>query len=81
MTHEEMQIVELRQRVAKLERTVEFLLEQLKLTYVDKPPAEAYPDIVNLVRKGKTIEAIKVYREQTGASLVEAKRFIDSLEA
>ena len=77
----ESEVADLRRRVAKLERTVDFLLEQLKLTYVDNPGVEASPDIMELVREGKKIEAIKAYREKTGAGLAEAKQYIDSLDS
>ena len=73
-------IIELRRRVAKLERTVEFLLEQLKLTYVDNAGIDVDPEIFDLVQKGKTIEAVKRYREKTGLSLTEAKEYIEKLE-
>ena len=41
------------------------------------PPPAA--DVEALVRQGRVIEAIKAYREQTGASLVEAKQVVDRL--
>ena len=76
----ETELVDLRKRVAKLERTVDFLLAQLKLTYIDNPASAGVdPDIFDLVQNGKKIEAIKLYRERTGAGLAEAKDFIDSL--
>ncbi len=81
MTYEYQQVTQLRQRVAKLERTVAFLLAQLQLQYEDHPEVEAPPDILALVREGKQIEAIKRYREQTGVDLLTAKRFIESLDA
>lgn len=39
--------------------------------------AEGFDNIRNLIANGKKIEAYKQYREQTGASLEEAKRFIE----
>lgn len=74
---------ESRQRIMDLERKVEFLLKELKLEEKEK----AYvPDIspllleaLALVRKGKKIDAIKHYREKTGASLAEAKAIIDKI--
>lgn len=44
------------------------------------PPA-ASPEIVALVRSGKPIQAIKAYRQMTGAGLKEAKDAIDGLRA
>jgi hypothetical protein len=46
------QIAALRDKVARLERTVEFLLQQLKLTYVDEPPPPKYPEVERLLRQG-----------------------------
>lgn len=37
-------------------------------------------EIESLIRQGKIIGAIKLYREQTGKSLPEAKDFIESLD-
>ncbi len=80
MTYTEMQVFELNQRVAKLERQVAFLLEHLGVQYQDHPTQDVSPEILDLVRRGRKIEAIQIYREQTGASLKLAKDFIDSLE-
>ena len=37
------------------------------------------PQLLQLVREGKKIEAIKLYRESTGVGLKEAKDFVESL--
>lgn len=37
--------------------------------------------IANLIEDGKKIEAIKIYREATGADLSEAKAFVDGLDS
>ena len=72
-------IGEQKQRTAKLERTVAFLLDQLKLTYIDKPDEGPFPEVTALVNSGNKLGAIKLYREQTGVSLSEAQKFVDSL--
>jgi ribosomal protein L7/L12 len=38
-------------------------------------------EIRELVRSGRKIEAIKIYRERTGAGLKEAKDAVDAIEA
>jgi ribosomal protein L7/L12 len=38
-------------------------------------------DLLELVQEGRVIEAIELYREQTGSSLAEAKQAIDRLRA
>jgi len=79
MTSTEENVVHLNARVAKLERQVEFLLQKLELDYVDRPQTGVSPDIWEAVQRGNKIEAIKLYREQTGVDLKTAKDFIDSL--
>jgi hypothetical protein len=45
-----------------------------------RPGAPALPEeFYALVRKGKKIQAIKMYRELTGVGLKEAKDFVDRL--
>jgi ribosomal protein L7/L12 len=36
-------------------------------------------EVLELARSGKSIQAISAFRRLTGASLVEAKRVVDSL--
>ncbi len=43
------------------------------------PLSPAQLEIVELARSGNKLEAIKRYRELTGADLAEAKRFIETL--
>jgi ribosomal protein L7/L12 len=61
--------------VARLERKVDALLKQsgIDLAAVAVREAEA------LVKAGRKIEAIKLYREMTGAGLAEAKAAVENL--
>ncbi len=70
-------------RLNRLERKVDFLLRELNL--VEKEEA-TLPDfgpvltaVAELVRQNRKIEAIKLYRELTGAGLKEAKEVVDRL--
>jgi ribosomal protein L7/L12 len=76
----ERDVFELRQRVEKLERQVAALFAHLNLQYEDRPTSAVSPEILALVRRGRKIEAIKRYREETGVGLREAKNFIESLD-
>ena len=80
MSYADQQIFELRQRVALLERQVAFLMAQLGVEYYEEPNTGVSPEILDLVRQGRKIEAIKLYRLETGVGLRQAKEFIDSLE-
>jgi ribosomal protein L7/L12 len=73
------EVFKLRQRVEKLERQMAALFKHLAVEYKEEPASGVSPEILELVRKGKKIEAIKRYREETGVGLREAKKFVESL--
>ncbi len=71
---------ELRPVLQEMAERIDWLEEQLRsmgqAVGYHVPPRETPdvpPEIVELVRAGKTIEAIKLYREATGASLEQAR--------
>ena len=80
MVYTEREIFELRQRVDKLEHQVAFLMANLGVEYQDEPNQGVSPEIMDLVRRGKKMQALKLFRQETGADLKTAKEFIDSLE-
>jgi hypothetical protein len=61
-------------RVARVERMLTMVMEHLGLELPAHPAADAIREAVDAGRK---IEAIKLYREATGAGLAEAKDAID----
>jgi len=65
----------LRMRVKELEDQVAFLMRHLNVQYV-APGGEVEAQVKQLVLQGKTLDAIKLYREKTGASLEEAKNYL-----
>ena len=54
------------------------LSDRLGVSY-ERPLAEVPPEIVELARSGNTLQAIKRYRELTGASLEDARSVVMSL--
>lgn len=74
-------LVELGQRVAAIERKVDFMLRELKLEY-HEPDDWSQPndEIQKLLRANRKIEAIKVYRERHGVGLAEAKAAVERIE-
>ena len=76
----EREVMELRARVAKLERTLELVVQQLGIRLpVDQPVLGVSTRVLGLARAGDKIGAIKAHREETGADLATAKRAIDEL--
>lgn len=62
-------------RLAIVERKLDAVLEQLGV----QVPEPHLAEVEALLRRGKTIHAIKAYREATGADLREAKEAVDRL--
>ena len=60
---------------SRLERKVDLILTHLGLD----PNQGMDETIVELVKSGQKIQAIKLYREQTGAGLKEAKDYVEGL--
>lgn len=67
---------EVSRRIDRLEDKVDLLLKDAGL---EAPPLPRQDEVVALARAGKKIEAIKVYREATGAGLAEAKTAVERL--
>jgi len=68
-----------RARLSRLEGKLDLLLRQAGLTY--DPNVQLPPGVLEALQRGEKIQAIKCYREATGVSLVEAKDFIEELQA
>lgn len=62
-------------QLQRIERKLTAILKELNLD----PNAQIDPQVLELAATGQKIEAIKLYREQTGVSLREAKEFVESL--
>ncbi|MCI0394942.1 MAG: ribosomal protein L7/L12 [Chloroflexi bacterium] len=70
----------LMKQVYQLERKVDFLLKHLNLEYQEEPDLTVRPQVEALLRQGKQIEAIKLFRTVTGLGLREAKDAVDKIE-
>ena len=76
----ETELIALRVRVAELEDRLQYLYKRLNIDYVAEPkPID--PRIVDSLRKGNKIEAIKIYREIFNVGLAEAKNAVEGMEA
>jgi len=79
MGYADHEYVALRRRVEKLEHLVSRLMEAMGLDPDLEP--DPSPEILDMIRRGEKLEAIKLYRQETGAGLKEAKAFVESLES
>jgi ribosomal protein L7/L12 len=70
--------LELLTRISALERKVSALYQHLGIAEPQGVEGVS-PEVMDAVRSGDAIRAIKLYREQTGASLAEAQQFVQGL--
>lgn len=70
----------LRARIVELESRLDFLYKRLGIEYSENPNA-IDPHMIDLLKRGNKIEAIKIYRELTNTGLAEAKQAVDRIEA
>jgi len=73
-------ITALQAKVGELERRLDFVMRHLELDYEDESLSPAVTEAADRLRKGDKLEAIKVYREMTGAGLKESKEAGEVLE-
>ncbi|MFI6002361.1 hypothetical protein ACIA98_18450 [Streptomyces sp. NPDC051366] len=66
----------LERRSERLERRLGLLLDHFGIA---EPEPAGLDEVRALVRDGRTIEAIRVYRRITGADLLEAKQAVEAL--
>ena len=76
----EQDLINLRVRVAELEVKLDFLYRKFGIEYVNNPGMEN-SRIIELLKKGNKLEAIKAYRDLTNADLADAKREVEKIEA
>jgi uncharacterized protein involved in exopolysaccharide biosynthesis len=77
------QLLEIQQRLALVESRLEQLFEHLDLKPRDDDegdPAQD-PEIQDLLAKGNEAQAVKRYRELTGAGIAEAQSAIDRAQS
>ncbi len=77
-------IAALGERVAQLEEEVQFLMSHTHAPYVRTTPEERQANlaaVIELVKKGKTMEAIKLYREKHPSTLQDAQKAVEELRS
>ncbi|GCD37368.1 hypothetical protein OEIGOIKO_05159 [Streptomyces chrestomyceticus JCM 4735] len=67
----------LERRLRHMDRKLNLVMEHLG---IEEPGPEGMAEIDALLHKGRKVEAIKRYRELTGAGLVEAKEAVERRE-
>ncbi|MGW1775864.1 hypothetical protein [Streptomyces sp. NPDC002104] len=71
-----LRIREVERKTDRLERRLGLLLDHFAIV---EPEPDGMDGIRALAAEGRTVAAIKAYREATGAGLAEAKRAVEAL--
>jgi ribosomal protein L7/L12 len=76
------ELLEIKQRLALIETRLQQLFEHLDIAPRDAPKGgeldpNTDPEIQDLLAKGNQVQAVKRYRELTGAGITEAQRAIE----
>jgi hypothetical protein len=80
-----LRVAELKADQYRINRKLELLLNHLNVdiplaAQVGYVPPELLPQVRGLIEERKKIDAIKLLKERTGLSLLDAKNTIDALE-
>ena len=62
-------------RIKRIEQKLDLILKHLGIEYEDTTES----NVRDLLKAGQKIQAIKEFREQTGASLKEAKEAVEAI--
>jgi hypothetical protein len=80
-TLEQQEISSLKGRVSRLEARLEFLYRHLGVTFIEDSRPTDDPRIIEALKANNLLEAIKLYRMATNASLEAAKAGVEEMRA
>jgi UDP-N-acetylmuramoylalanine-D-glutamate ligase len=80
-TLEQQEISQLKGRIGRLEARLEFLYRHLGVTFIEDSRPTDDPKIIAAIKANNLIEAIKLYRMATNASLEAAKAGVEEMRA
>jgi ribosomal protein L7/L12 len=79
MAYEE-EFLRINERLRSIESNLRRALQQLNLEWQEPSPTDGVPDeVVELVRAGDRIAAVKAYREITGESLGTSQQVVERI--
>ena len=79
MAYEE-EFLRINERLRSIESNLRRALQQLNLDWQEPSPTDGVPDeVVELVRAGDRIAAVKAYREITGESLGTSQQVVEGI--
>ena len=80
-TEEQQEISLLKGRVSRLEARLDFIYKHLGVTFVEETRLSDDPRVIAAIKANNLLEAIKLYRMATNATLEEAKAGVEEMRA
>jgi hypothetical protein len=78
-SNEQEEISQLKGRLSRLEARLEFLYRHLDVTFVEDTRLADDPNVIAAIKANNMLEAIKLYRQATNASMEQAKAGIEEM--
>jgi hypothetical protein len=78
-TLEQQEISALKGRLSRLEARLEFLYRHLDVTFIEDTRLADDPNVIAAIKANNMLEAIKLYRLATNASMEQAKAGIEEM--
>ena len=80
MTLDDKQEIEaIKERIDKLESQMAFLFRRMGIASQEAPNWNVSPKIIEFLKRGDKAAAIRAFMDESGASVKDAKNFIESL--
>ena len=76
----EQEYIDLRNRLIHLEGQVAFLYKHLDVTFVPETSLTDDPRIIEQLKKGNLLGAIKIHRELYNTSMADAKQAVEEIK-
>ncbi len=76
----EQEYIDLRNRLIHLEGQVAFLYKHLGVTFVPETSLTDDPRIIEQLKKGNLLEAMKIHREIYNTSMTDAKQAVEEIK-
>lgn len=76
----ETDVIVLKARVHELEEHIKYLYAHLNIAYFESPAA-GDAKIIEMLKSGRKIDAVRIYREMHNVGLADAKKAVDGMES
>lgn len=81
MSGNDQEMKEIKARLEKLESQMDFIFRRMGIASREAPNWNVSPKILELLKRGDKAAAIRAFMDESGASLKDAKNYVESLQS